>query len=1159
MYSIFKAFVLSLLMIAQVHFAYAQNAAILPPAKTTFLGPDGKPLTAGKVDFYIPGTTTRKTTWQDAAATIANTNPVVLDAAGRAIILGNGSYRQVVKDRNNNVIWDQVTSSAGAGGTSQSTVGDGLSVGSIIPWAGMVAPVNYAFAYGQELSRTTYESLKNAITLTQNITCVSGNATVISVSDTSQLNVGGAVEAACLPANSVIVSKTVNTVTLNNLASVSTTSSATFFPWGAGNGLTTFNAPDLRGRYLPGRNNMGGSASANLSSPYYVDPNSLGGGGGNQSKTLLASEMPSHSHTVTDPGHSHDQNMSAAGGAPQIVVANGSGVLSDSGINTSSNTTGITINATGGGIAVSGTVAAGGSGYTAGTQLLTLVGGTCTTQPQFNITTAAGAITAPMLVTAGDCSVVPSNPISTTGGGGTLGTLNVTWSARPISLIPPSRTINYVVKISPDISLSIANCENLLNSGTACIANTGTSGHTLPFLDGDNTWSGTNNFGTVNITGGSITGMPLPTVGSDVASKQYVDNVASGLNVLAQTKYATAAVLPNTPTYANGAAGVGATLTAGANSTLTVDGNVVALNEIVLVKNQASALENGIYTLTTAGSGAAAWVLTRATYFDQAAEMTAGSYTFITNGSTNSSSSYVLQTAVATVGTDPLNWVLFASSIAGVSQLDGVQGAITTQSGSLKVVGSQLSSNILASRAFAITQDLSAFTSIKTMGYATAGDGGSGSFVKIGGGTQFKDTFITAGSLTSPGITCPNGSYVGIPLVVGTGRGAYASLTVSGSVVTSVTLTAPGNQYEVGDVLTGGIGCGTDWQWTVSAVSTPLASFTDAAGNKWQYMVDAGSVIDPRSFGAKFDCTTIGLTCDASATDDFASIQAALYFANYHGSKTLNSDTPTGYSTRVKLPFGSAKVCVSGTAYNTLIVPDSVPLEGMAKFGSWLKQCDSDNAAHHFVTLGFPGKQLACFGPQLRYMGLYAGIGSANTDVSMIYTNCAQQGITINDVAVYSIFRMCLYATDGFGGASDFTSNGLMCNINYQAPNQNAMIKVNYNGANIKLTEVILESGLNIAINGIAMTNIGGTVNVQNFHAEQISIPIFINFPSGSTAGALLAGLTGGTGCTSLVKRLVGSEPNRITLGTAVRAGCTNTYDNTGSLITSNIYNWVNF
>src|ERR1019366_6038525 len=109
MKSIFKAFLLSVLVVAQVHFAYAQTARILPPAKTTFIDQNGKPLTGGTIDFYIPSTTVRKTTWQDSAESIPNTNPVKLDSAGRAITLGDGTYRQVVKDKNNNLIWDQIT------------------------------------------------------------------------------------------------------------------------------------------------------------------------------------------------------------------------------------------------------------------------------------------------------------------------------------------------------------------------------------------------------------------------------------------------------------------------------------------------------------------------------------------------------------------------------------------------------------------------------------------------------------------------------------------------------------------------------------------------------------------------------------------------------------------------------------------------------------------------------------------------------------------------------------------------------------------------------------------------------------------------------------------------------------------------------------------
>jgi len=701
MNSIFKTFVVSLLMIAQVHFAYGQNAAILPPAKTTFFDQNGNPLTSGTIDFYIPGTTTRKTTWQDAAATIANTNPVVLDSAGRGLILGNGAYRQVVKDRNANVIWDQVTNSAGAGGGSgQTTVGDGLAVGTVLPWSGFVAPNNYAYTYGQELSRTTYVALMTAITLTQSITCVSGNATLTTIADTTQLNIGAAVEAACVPAGATILSKTATTVTISANASVSTTTSAVFFPWGNGNGLTTFNAPDLRGVVLPGRNNMGGSSSANLTVSFYTDPNSLAGRGGSQSSTILLSNVPNgitaagtatgiglpgSTIPVVAVGAGADTSFTPSGAGTHIPTTGGGWSFNN---NTLSGTTSSISNNTGG-IAISATVAAGGAGYSAGTQLLTVSGGTCTTQPQFNVTVVAGAITAPVLVTAGQCSVIPANPAATTGGGGAGGTLTVSYSAVPFSQIQPSKTINYIVKILPDVSLGVATCGNLTNAGTACTFNVGTSGATIPLLNSINSWSALQNFSSVAISGGSFTGLSSPVNPTDAATKAYVDSVASGLNILATSALATAAVLPNTPTYANGAAGVGATLTAGSNTTLTVDGTAAPLNTVVLVKNQASAFQNGIYTVTQAGSGAAPWILTRATYFDQAAEMKAGSYTFITSGVTNLGSSFVLQTAVTTVGTDPLNWILFTQSTGA-----NVVGSGTSTAGDLPIITNTTSTAI---------------------------------------------------------------------------------------------------------------------------------------------------------------------------------------------------------------------------------------------------------------------------------------------------------------------------------------------------------------------------------------------------------------------------------------------------------------------------------
>lgn len=90
-------------------------AYLLPNGKQQFLDANGDPLANGTVTFYIPNTTTPKDTWQDPDQATLNTNPVVLDAGGYAVIYGFGSYRQILKDEDGNLIWDQLTSSGEAG------------------------------------------------------------------------------------------------------------------------------------------------------------------------------------------------------------------------------------------------------------------------------------------------------------------------------------------------------------------------------------------------------------------------------------------------------------------------------------------------------------------------------------------------------------------------------------------------------------------------------------------------------------------------------------------------------------------------------------------------------------------------------------------------------------------------------------------------------------------------------------------------------------------------------------------------------------------------------------------------------------------------------------------------------------------------------------
>jgi hypothetical protein len=83
-------------------------ASQLGAGRTQFLDANGTPLVGGTVTFYIPGTTVLTNTWQDRALTTLNTNPVVLDGLGSAVIWGSGTYRQVVHDVAGNLLWDQL-------------------------------------------------------------------------------------------------------------------------------------------------------------------------------------------------------------------------------------------------------------------------------------------------------------------------------------------------------------------------------------------------------------------------------------------------------------------------------------------------------------------------------------------------------------------------------------------------------------------------------------------------------------------------------------------------------------------------------------------------------------------------------------------------------------------------------------------------------------------------------------------------------------------------------------------------------------------------------------------------------------------------------------------------------------------------------------------
>jgi len=84
--------------------------AVLINPEQQFVDANGAPYVGGLLSTYVVGTSTPKTTYVDPAGASANTNPVVLDAAGRCLIYGDGAYRLVLTDANGNEIFDQPSS-----------------------------------------------------------------------------------------------------------------------------------------------------------------------------------------------------------------------------------------------------------------------------------------------------------------------------------------------------------------------------------------------------------------------------------------------------------------------------------------------------------------------------------------------------------------------------------------------------------------------------------------------------------------------------------------------------------------------------------------------------------------------------------------------------------------------------------------------------------------------------------------------------------------------------------------------------------------------------------------------------------------------------------------------------------------------------------------